>query len=211
MKILKNWFVLLMAVCVLGFSASAHAMEAPDALIKRISKEVLDAAKTNKELKKGNQKQIYAFVEKKIFPYVDFQRMTSLAAGRYWRQATPAQKTQLTKEFRDLLVHTYSNAITKVDNQRVEFKPVRMAPNATEVVVQTRIIQPRGGEPVELSYRLSKTANGWKIYDINVLGAWLVETYKGTFASEISRSGIDGLIRTLAQKNKQLAAGKATN
>lgn len=211
MKILKNWFVLLMAICVLGFSASAHAMEEPDALIKRISKEVLDAAKSDKELKKGNQKQIYAFVEKKIFPYVDFQRMTALAAGRYWRQATPAQKTQLTNEFRDLLVHTYSNAITKVDNQRVEFKPLRMSPNATEVVVQTRIIQPRGGEPVELSYRLSKTANGWKIYDINVLGAWLVETYKGTFASEISRSGIDGLIRTLAQKNKQLAAGKAVN
>lgn len=211
MKILKNWFVLLMAVCVLGLSASAHAMEAPDVLIKRISKEVIDAAKTNKELKKGNQKQIYAFVQKKIFPYVDFQRMTALAAGRYWRQATPAQKTQLTNEFRDLLVHTYSNAITKVDNQRVEFKPVRMAPNATDAVVQTRIIQPRGGEPIELSYRLSKTANGWKIYDINVLGAWLVETYKGTFASEISRGGIDGLIRTLAQKNKQLAAGKAAN
>ena len=211
MKILKNWFVLLMAVCVLGLSASAHAMEAPDVLIKRISKEVIYAAKTNKELKTGNQKQIYAFVQQKIFPYVDFQRMTALAAGRYWRQATPAQKTQLTNEFRDLLVHTYSNAITKVDNQRVEFKPVRMAPNATDAVVQTRIIQPRGGEPIELSYRLSKTANGWKIYDINVLGAWLVETYKGTFASEISRGGIDGLIRTLAQKNKQLAAGKAAN
>ena len=209
MKILKNWFVLLMTVCVLGLSASAaHAMEAPDALIKRISKEVLDAAKTNKELKKGNQKQIYAFVEKNIFPYVDFQRMTALAAGRYWRQATPEQKTQLTNEFRDLLVHTYSNAITKVDNQKVEFKPFRTSPNATEAVVQTRIIQPRGGEPIELSYRLSKTADGWKIYDINVLGAWLVETYKGTFASEISRGGIDGLIRTLAQKNKQLAASR---
>ncbi len=209
MKILKNWFVLLMTVCVLGLSASAaHAMEAPDALIKRISKEVLDAAKTNKELKKGNQKQIYAFVEKNIFPYVDFQRMTALAAGRYWRQATPEQKTQLTNEFRDLLVHTYSNAITKVDNQKVEFKPFRTSPNATEAVVQTRIIQPRGGEPIELSYRLSKTADGWKIYDINVLGAWLVETYKGTFASEISRGGIDGLIRTLAQKNKQLAANR---
>lgn len=209
MKIFKNWFVLLAAVCVLGFSASAaYAMEAPDALIKRISKEVIDAAKSNKELKKGNQKQIYTFVENKIFPYVDFQRMTALSAGRYWRQATPAQKSQLTKEFRDLLVHTYSNAITKVDNQKVEFKPFRMSPNATEAVVQTRIVQPRGGEPVELSYRLYKTANGWKIYDINVLGAWLVETYKGTFASEIGRSGIDGLIRALAQKNKQLSAGR---
>ena len=208
MKIFKNWIVFLMAFCMLGLSATANATEAPDVLIKRISKEVMDAAKANKEIKKGNQKQIYVLVENKIFPYVDFQRMTSMAAGRYWRQATPAQKEQLTKEFRDLLVYTYSNAISKVDNQRLEFKPLRMKPDAKEAVVYSRIIQPRGGEPIELSYRMEKTDNGWKIYDVNVLGAWLVETYKGTFASEISRSGIDGLIRVLAQKNQQLAAGK---
>ena len=209
MNTLKKWFIFLMASCMLGLTASANATEVPDALVKRISKEVMDAAKANKEIKKGNQKQIYTLVETKIFPHVDFQRMTSLAAGRYWRQATPAQKEQLTKEFRDLLVYTYSNAVSKVDNQRLEFKPLRMSPNATDVIVYSRIIQPRGGEPIELSYRMEKTDNGWKIYDVSVLGAWLVETYKGTFASEISRSGIDGLISVLAQKNKQLASGKA--
>lgn len=211
MKIFKNWIVFLIAFCMFGLSAIANAMEAPDTLIKRISKEVMDTAKANKAIKKGDQKQIYVLVENKIFPHVDFQRMTSLAAGRYWRQATPAQKEQLTKEFRDLLVYTYSNAISKVDNQRLEFKSLRMSPNATDVVVYSRIIQPRGGEPIELSYRMEKTDNGWKIYDVNVLGAWLVETYKGTFASEISRSGIDGLIRVLAQKNKQLASGKSAS
>ncbi len=210
MKILKKWYLFLMALCMATLAASAHAssMEAPDALVKRISKEVMDAAKANKEIKQGNQKQIYALVENTIFPHVNFQRMTSLAAGRYWRQATPEQKEQLTREFRDLLVYTYANAVSKIDNQRLEFKPLRMSPNATDVVVYSRIIQPRGGEPIELSYRMEKTDNGWKIYDVNVLGAWLIETYKGTFASEISRSGIDGLINALAQKNKQLASAK---
>lgn len=211
MNILKKWFIFLMVSCMLGLTAHANAEEAPDTLVKRISKEVMDAAKANKEIKKGNQKQIYALVETKIFPHVNFQHMTSLAAGRYWRQATPAQKEQLTKEFRDLLVYTYSNAVSKVDNQRLEFKPLRMSPGATDVIVYSRIIQPRGGEPIELSYRMEKTDDGWKIYDVCVLGAWLIETYKGTFASEISRSGIDGLIQVLAQKNKQLASGKSGN
>lgn len=209
MKLFKKWLVFLMASCMLVLTVNTHAAEeAPDVLIKRISKEVMDAAKENKEIKKGNQKQIYNLVETKIFPHVNFQRMTSMAAGRYWRQATPEQKEQLTKEFRDLLVYTYANAVSKIDNQRLEFKPLRMKPDATDVIVYSRIIQPRGGDPIELSYRMEKTDNGWKIYDVDVLGAWLVETYKGTFASEISRSGIDGLIKMLAQKNKQLAAGK---
>ncbi len=211
MKIFKKWSLFLTAFCMLGLTANVSAMEAPDTLVKRISKEVMDAAKANKEIKKGNQKQIYTLVETKIFPHVNFQRMTSLAAGRYWRQATPAQKEQLTKEFRDLLVYTYSNAVSKIDNQRLEFKPLRMSPDATDVIVYSRIIQPRGGDPIELSYRMEKTDDGWKIYDVDVLGAWLVETYKGTFASEISRSGIDGLIQVLAQKNKQLASGKSAD
>lgn len=211
MKIFKKWFLFLAAFCMLCLTANASAMEAPDTLVKRISKEVMDAAKTNKEIKKGDQKQIYTLVETKIFPHINFQRMTSLAAGRYWRQATLTQKEQLTKEFRDLLVYTYSNAVSKIDNQRLEFKPLRMSPDATDVIVYSRIIQPRGGDPIELSYRMEKTDDGWKIYDVNVLGAWLVETYKGTFASEISRSGIDGLIQVLAQKNKLLASGKPAN
>ena len=144
-------------------------------------------------------------VETKILPYIDFQRMTSLAAGKSWRDATPDQQQQLIKEFRTLLVFTYSGAITQIKDQRVEFKPLRAAPDDTEVEVRSQVIQSRG-DPIQLNYRLAKSATGWKIYDINVLGAWLVETYKGTFTETISKSGIDGLIKTLSDKNKKLAA-----
>ena len=188
---------------------SAAAEEAPDAMIKRISQDVLDAAKSDKEIQSGNQKRVLDLVEAKILPHVDFQRMTALATGRFWRQATPEQQKQLTDEFRDLLVYTYSGAISQVKDQKLEFKPLRADPSATEVEVRSQVIQPRGGDPIQLNYRLEKTPSGWKIYDVNVLGAWLVETYKGNFAAEISRGGIDGLIKTLAERNKRLAASAA--
>jgi phospholipid transport system substrate-binding protein len=143
-------------------------------------------------------------VESKILPHIDFERMTSLAAGRFWREATPEQKQQLIAEFRTLLVFTYSGALSQVKNQTVEFKPMRGELSDSEVEVRSQVKVERG-EPIVLNYRVQKTPAGWKIYDINVLGAWLVETYKGTFASEIGKSGIDGLIRTLAEKNKRLA------
>jgi len=139
---------------------------------------------------------------------VDFHRMTALAAGRYWREATPDQQKQLTHEFRSLLMYTYSGAISQIRDQKLEYRPLRADPADTEVIVNTQVIQQRG-EPIQLSYRLAKSAAGWKIYDVNVLGAWLVETYKGSFAAEISKSGLDGLIKTLAEKNKKLAAGSA--
>jgi phospholipid transport system substrate-binding protein len=188
---------------------SAAAEEAPDAMIKRISQEVLDAARSDKEIQSGNQKRVLDLVEAKILPHVDFQRMTALAAGRFWRQATPEQQKQLTDEFRDLLVYTYSGAISQVKDQKLEFKPLRADPSATEVEVRSQVIQPRGGDPIQLNYRLEKLPSGWKIYDVNVLGAWLVETYKGNFAAEISRGGIDGLIKTLAERNKRLATSAA--
>ena len=134
--------------------------------------------------------------------------MTSLAAGKSWKEATPEQQKQLTNEFRTLLVFTYSGAISQIKDQRVEFKPMRADPTDTEVEVRTQVIQSRG-EPVVLNYRLEKLPAGWKIFDINVLGAWLVETYKGSFSAEITKSGIDGLIKTLAEKNKKLAASSA--
>ncbi|HEX8604118.1 MAG TPA: ABC transporter substrate-binding protein, partial [Pseudoduganella sp.] len=136
---------------------------------------------------------------------VDFERMTSLAAGRYWREATPEQKRALSAEFRTLLIYTYSGALSQVRNETIEFKPLRADATDTEVEVRSQVNMTRG-EPVLLNYRVAKSADGWKIYDINVLGAWLVETYKGTFNTEISKGGIDGLIKTLAAKNKQLAS-----
>ncbi|WP_256078740.1 phospholipid-binding protein MlaC [Massilia sp. YIM B04103] len=205
MKLIKQLIALAtVAFAVSATAAPAPANEAPDALVKRISQEVLDTAKADKEIQAGNQKRVMDLVETKILPYVDFQRMTSLAAGRYWREATPDQQKQLSTEFRTLLIFTYSGALSQVKNETIEFKPLRADPSDTEVEVRSQVNVTRG-EPVPLNYRVAKSAAGWKIYDINVLGAWLVETYKGTFASEISKGGIDGLIKALANKNKQLA------
>lgn len=196
------------AVAALLFAGYAAAQEAPDVLIKRISEDVMATAKSDKEIQSGNPRRIQQVVDEKILPYVDFQRMTALAAGRYWRDATPDQQKQLTHEFRSLLMYTYSGAISQIRDQKLEYRPLRADPADTEVIVNTQVIQPRG-EPIQLSYRLAKSAGGWKIYDVNVLGAWLVETYKGSFAAEISKSGVDGLIKTLAEKNKKLAASSA--
>jgi phospholipid transport system substrate-binding protein len=212
MKLFTKLFAILaVAGSTLAFTNTSVAQEAPDALVKRISQEVLDAAKSDKDIQSGNAKRILDLVETKILPHVDFQRMTALAAGRFWREATPEQQKQLTNEFRTLLVYTYSGAISQVKDQKVEFKPMRADPADTEVEVRSQVVQPRGGEPIQLNYRLEKAASGWKIYDVNVLGAWLVETYKGNFASEINKGGIDGLIKTLTEKNKRLAAGMAKN
>ena len=204
MKILNKLFaVIAVSIGMLSFAGAVSAQEAPDALVKRISQEVLDTAKSDKEIQGGNQKRILQLVEEKILPHVDFQRMTSLAVGRYWKEATPEQQKQLTTEFRNLLVYTYSGAISQIRDQRVEYKPLRADPADTEVEVRSQVVQGRG-EPIQLNYRLEKIQSGWKIYDINVLGAWLVEAYKGNFAAEISKGGIDGLIKTLSEKNKRL-------
>ncbi|MCW5297394.1 ABC transporter substrate-binding protein [Herbaspirillum lusitanum] len=188
-----------------AFASTASAQEAPDALVKRISDDVINTAKSDKEIQAGNINRIVALVEEKILPYVDSERMTSLAAGRYWRQATPEQQKQLITEFRSLLIYTYSGALSQIRDQKVEYKPLRADPADTEVEVRSQVIQSRG-EPIQLSYRLEKLSSGWKMYDVNVMGAWLVEAYKGTFNSEITKGGIDGLIKSLSDKNKQLAA-----
>ncbi|MDC8757990.1 MlaC/ttg2D family ABC transporter substrate-binding protein [Janthinobacterium fluminis] len=208
MKLLKQLISAAAMALAFGAQAAAPAAEAPDALVKRISQEVIDTAKSDKEIQAGNQKRVMDLVESKILPYVDFQRMTALAAGRYWRDASPEQQKQLAAEFRTLLVFTYSGALSQIKNETVEFKPLRADPGDTEVEVRSQVNVARG-EPVVLNYRVAKAPTGWKIYDINVLGAWLVETYKGSFASEISKSGIDGLIKTLSEKNKKLASRPA--
>jgi len=176
------------------------ADEAPDALVKRISGEVLATIKADPAIQAGDMNRIVALVDGKIMPNVNFTRMTASAVGRFWRQATPEQQKQLQDEFKTLLVRTYSGALGEVKDQTLHFKPMRMQPTDTEVVVRSEV---RGkGEPIQLDYRLEKTANGWKIYDLNVLGVWLVETYRTQFAQEIGAKGIDGLIASLAQRNK---------
>jgi len=207
MDMIKIAFTFAAALGFAGCMGTAAAGEAPDVLVKRISTEVMDAAKADKEIQSGNQKRVLDLVDAKILPYVDFQRMTSLAAGRFWREATPNQQKQLTAEFRSLLVFTYSGAISSIKNQNLEFPPLRANQDAAGgVEVQTRVVQARG-EAIQLNYRLEKQASGWKIFDMNIMGAWLIETYKGNFSAEIGKGGMDGLIKTLAEKNKKLSDG----
>ncbi|MGV8897710.1 MAG: MlaC/ttg2D family ABC transporter substrate-binding protein [Burkholderiaceae bacterium] len=193
-----------MTVGSLAFAQHAAAQEAPDALVKRISLEVLDLAKADQEIQAGNQKRVRDLVEAKILPHVDFQHMTALASGPDWSQATPEQQSQLTGEFRALLMHTYSGAIAQIKDQKVTFKPMRADPANTKVEVRTTVAQ-RRGDQMPLNYRLEKLADGWKIYDINISGAWLVETYKSSFTTEIGKNGFNGLIKLLSDKNRKLA------
>jgi phospholipid transport system substrate-binding protein len=187
--------------------AQAQAGKAPDALIKEVSTDVLEAVKADKSIKQGDVQKVIALVDTKVMPYVDFQRMTASAVGRYWRQATPEQQKRLQEEFKILLVRTYSGALAQVQDQTVELKPMRGMPTDTEVVVKTEI---KGrGDPVQLDYRLEQTPGGWKIYDVNVLGVWLVENYRNSFSQEISSGGIDGLIGKLAARNKSAGVGKS--
>ncbi len=194
---------LVFATSVIAAPAPA-TNEAPDVLVKRISADVIDTVKADKDIQAGNRNRIMELVNSKILPHVDAEKMTAQAAGRFWRQATPEQQKRLSEEFRTLLVYTYSGALSQIKNETVEFKPMRSESTDTDVEVRSQVNVARG-EPITLNYRLAKDTGSWKIYDINVLGAWLVETYKGTFAAEINKSGVDGLITKLADRNKQLA------
>lgn len=197
-----------MTLSLLAFTGQGLAQEAPDAMIKRVSKEVVEIAKSDKEIQNRNINRIIALVEEKILPHLDMERATALTMGHHWRKATPEQRQQLTAQFRDLLMYTYAGAMSQIRDQTMEFKPLRAAPSATEVVVRSQVRMPRRPEPVQVSYRLWKSPEGWKIYDVNVLGAWVSATYRSSFSSEINRIGIDGLINTLAEKNKKLAASR---
>ncbi|MES2843081.1 MAG: ABC transporter substrate-binding protein [Pseudomonadota bacterium] len=201
----RSWLTALVITAAGVMSVPAIAQdEAPDALIKRLSSDVLASVKADPAIQAGDVNRIVALVDSKILPSVNFTRMTSSAVGRFWRQATPAQQKQLQDEFKILLVRTYSGALGEVKDQTVTFKPMRSKPEDTEVVVRSEV---RGkGDPIQLDYRMEKTASGWKIYDINVLGVWLVETYRTQFAQEINAKGIDGLIASLVQRNKSNVA-----
>ena len=184
-----------------------HAQEAPDQLIRRLSAEVFETIKNDKDVQAGDMRKIVSFVDLKIMPHVNFTRMTASAVGRNWRQATPEQQKRLQEEFKGLLVRTYSGALTQVKDQSVSVKPLRTNPADAEVIVRSEIIG--RGDPIQLDYRMEKTPSGWRIYDLNVLGVWLVETYRTQFAQEISARGIDGLIATLAERNKAAGAVSA--
>lgn len=192
------------ATSAIAATAPASA-EAPDVFVKRITTEIIDSVKADKDIQAGNRNKIMELVNSKILPHVDSEKMTMQAAGRFWRQATPDQQKRLSEEFRTLLVYTYAGALSQIKNETVEFKPMRAEAGALDVEVRSQVNLTRG-EPMTLNYRVSKGAQGWKIYDVNVMGAWLVETYKSTFTSQINKGGIDGLIKTLADRNAQLAA-----
>ena len=192
---------LLLGVAMLALSGvAAAADEAPDVLIKRISTEVMESIKSDKAVQQGDVSKVSALVDSQIMPNVNFTRMTAAAVGRNWRQATPEQQKRLQDEFKALLVRTYSGALSQVKDQSVSVKPLRAAAADTEVVVRTEVLG--RGDPVQLDYRMEKVGSAWKIYDLNVLGVWMVETYRTQFAQEINAKGIDGLIAALAERNK---------
>lgn len=202
---MKQLFSLLAGVFLLAGNAFS-ADEAPDVLVKRVTEEVLTIVRTDKDIQSGNSKKATELVETKVLPHFNFLRMTSLAVGKDWNKASPEQKKRLAKEFETLLVRTYSNALTAYKSQTIVYKPLKMQPGDTDVLVRTEIRQP-GQQAVQLDYGVEKQDNGaWKVYDVVVAGISLVTNYRETFAQEVRNGGIDGLITTLADKNKQVEA-----
>jgi phospholipid transport system substrate-binding protein len=179
---------------------------APDALVRSVTDDVIAVVKQDKDIQSGSTRKTIALVEEKVLPHFDFTRMTALAMGVNWRKATPEQQKALVDEFRTLLVRTYSTALSAYRNQVIDVKPLRAQPNDTEVTVRSEVKQ-SGAEAVSIDYSMSKTPAGWKVYDVTVGGVSLVTTYRDTFASEVRNAGIDGLIKSLSQKNQQLAKG----
>lgn len=173
----------------------------PDALVRTVSADVLEVVRKDKDIQSGNIRKAVELAEVKVLPHFDFLHMTRLAVGKDWRKASPEQQQQLVQEFRTLLVRTYSKAFVEYRNQAIEYKPFKMQPTETDVLVRT-VVNQSGGKPVQIDYNLDKTAQGWKVYDISVAGVSLVTNYRSSFTQEVSAGGIDGLISSLRQKNK---------
>nr|WP_114639466.1 ABC transporter substrate-binding protein [Polynucleobacter necessarius] len=191
------------------FAQASDQTTAPDALIKSVVTDVMTSVKADPEIQKGNIPKIVELVEKKIVPYTDMRRTTEMAMGPNWKKASPEQQAQLTSEFKNLLIRTYSGALSQLRDQTVQFKAFRAAPDDKEVVVKTVVLG--RGDPVPLDYRLEKTDKGWKVYDMNIMGVWLVEAYRNQFSNQISQNGIEGLVKFLQDRNKQLASAKPAN
>ena len=201
-------FLIPFLAALLPLGAAAQAQETPDAMVKRIADELIAIVKSDKEVQAGNSAKVVQLAEQKVLPHFDFARMTRLAVGRNWSQATPEQREALTKEFRTLLVRTYSSALSQYRNQKIEVRPLAISPGDVDVVVRTSVMQ-EGGPPIPIDYRMEKKPDGWKVYDVVIDGASLVTTYRSSFNDQIQRSGIDGLVKTLQERNGSPQPGKA--
>lgn len=197
----------MLAACTLAAApAGADTLPPPVQVVEHLTDSVMSAVRSDPSLKAGDESKIEQLVQTRVLPYLDFQRMTASAVGPYWRRATAKQRDELQQQFRELLIHTYSGAVSRIHNQKVQYLPLRAAPDATSVVVRTRVLD--NGDIIQLDYRLIKLGSDWKISDVNVMGIWLVDNYRGVFAEEINSKGIDGLIRTLQERNKKLAQAR---
>ncbi|HXZ09330.1 MAG TPA: ABC transporter substrate-binding protein [Paraburkholderia sp.] len=209
---MKRLFLFPLFAALFSFTSAAFAQtvdtSSPDALVKTVTSEVVDSIRGDKSIQAGDLTHITKLVNEKILPYTDFRRTTQLAMGRNWRTATPEQQAQVVEQFKTLLIRTYSGALAQVRDQQIQYKPFRANPDDTDVVVRSVVMN--NGQPIELDYRLYKTPDGWRVYDINVLGAWLIQAYQQQFNEQIQQHGVDGLIQFLTQRNQQLAAGKVS-
>ncbi|MEI6183001.1 MAG: ABC transporter substrate-binding protein [Polynucleobacter sp.] len=199
----------LLLISCTAFAQTPDQATPPDALIKMVVTDVMASVKSDPDIQKGNIPKIVELVERKIVPYTDMIRTTEMAMGPNWKKATPEQQNQLVIEFKNLLIRTYSGALSQLRDQTVQFKALRAAPDDKEVVVKTVVLG--RGDPVPLDYRLEKTDKGWKVYDMNIMGVWLIEAYRNQFSNQISQNGIDGLVKFLQDRNKQLASAKPAN
>jgi len=202
MKTISAFLLSLFILC-----APAFAQQGPDELVRSVTEEVMNIVRSDKDIQSGNTQKTITLIEQKILPHFNFTHMTALALGRDWAKASPEQQKKLSAEFQTLLVNTYSNALAAYRNQTINYKPFRMAASQTDALVRTEVRQP-GGNPVQLDYRLEKEGNAWKVYDVIVGGISLVTNYRDTFAQEVRNGGVDGLIRSLSAKNKQIAANR---
>lgn len=185
--------------------AIAAAEETPDALVKRTADEIIAIIKADKDIQNGNSAKVFELAEQKVLPHFDFERMTRLAVGRNWSQANDEQKQSLVKEFRALLVRTYSSSLSQYRNQTIDVKPTKVGPADKEATVRSAVIQ-QGGPPIPIDYTMEKADSGWKVYDVVIDGASLVTTYRGTFNDQVQKGGIDGLVKTLQERNRSPAA-----
>ncbi len=201
---MRKLLVLLIFFSGIGMVAATEV--APDVLARGVTDEVLGIVRTDKDLKSGDLRKARELIESKIAPHFNFASMTKLAMGKHWGAASPDQRKQLTQEFRALLVQTYTASVTLYKDQTIEYRPLKMSPGDTDVLVRSLVKNPGGGEPVKIDYGMEKTDSGWKVYNVKVADVSLVESYRGSFNSEISKNGVDGLIKTLRDKNRALLA-----
>jgi phospholipid transport system substrate-binding protein len=201
-RFLLSVLALVIGALLAAIAPAAVAQVAPDKKIEQLSEEILARIKADDQIRGGDIDRISRFVDEMVMPHVNFERMTALTVGRGWRDATPEQRAELVAQFRMLLLRTYSGALSEVRDQKIRMKPLRADPADKDVIVRSEVIG-QGTEPIQLDYRLERSGDDWKIFDINVLGVWLVETYRNQFSQIVGQSGVPGLIDTLREKNAQ--------